>query len=82
MNGSRLSSFRALDDDVGVFGDISFEIESDQNKTFTFYKVDEKSSDLVLVSPVEEKIYEVSIDLKTNTLHKKKLNSDKLIPNA
>lgn len=59
LNGSKLPAFEALDDDAGNFGDVSFTFDLNPENIFEFQKIDRKSSELRLISAVEEKVYEV-----------------------
>ena len=59
LNGSKLPAFEAVDDDAGIFGDVTFAFEPDTQNYFEFEKIDKRFSELHLKSLVEEKVYEV-----------------------
>ncbi|KAG5678221.1 hypothetical protein PVAND_007913 [Polypedilum vanderplanki] len=63
LNSSRLSSFEAIDDDAGIYGDVTFNIQSenDDHIYFELVKFSKKQCDLHVVRDIEEKVYTVSL---------------------
>lgn len=62
INGNNLAPFAAVDDDAGVFGDISFQVtsENEDSNSFEMFKVDRKRSELRVTKQIEERSYVVS----------------------
>jgi hypothetical protein len=61
IDGRTLSPFEALDDDAGMFGDITFEItsENDDYSSFSMVKLNRKQSELRVIKQMEERTYTV-----------------------
>lgn len=62
ITGNTLDPFEAVDDDAGIYGDITFEVTSDteDHTRFEMYKLSSKQSELrVLAGGIEERTYTV-----------------------
>lgn len=59
INGEKLSPFEAVDDDAGIYGDITFEISSnnDDASNFELFKLNRKQSELRVVREIQERTY-------------------------
>lgn len=62
INGNKLDPFVARDDDAGIYGDITFELTSDNNdhQSFAMIKLNRKQSELRAQGELEERTYVVS----------------------
>lgn len=62
INGNTLDPFEAIDDDAGIFGDITYEIVSDteDHTRFEIFKLNRRQSELrVKAGGIEERTYTV-----------------------
>lgn len=61
IDGSKLAPFEALDDDAGIFGDVTFELSSENgdNTHFMMVKLNRKQSELKAKDEIEEGSYNV-----------------------
>jgi hypothetical protein len=57
-----LTPFTAVDDDAGLFGDVTFELESnnEDHLSFDVVKINRKESELRVARQVEQRSYIVS----------------------
>lgn len=58
-----MSYLTAVDDDAGIFGDVDFEVSSDNgddHQNFEILKVDRKQSELRATRKMDERTYVVS----------------------
>lgn len=62
IDGSTLTPFEAIDDDAGIYGDIVFELASDNDDKlfFEMHKLNRKQSELRVTKQIEERSYIVS----------------------
>lgn len=70
IDGTKLQPFEAVDNDAGIFGDIDFEISSNNNdkENFEMFKLNKKHSELrSKTDRIEEKTYFVSLFLCDDT---------------
>lgn len=64
IDGTKLAPFEAIDDDAGIYGDITFEILSnnDDKTNFVMFKLHRKQSELRVRRQIEERTYTVSYE--------------------
>lgn len=72
IDGTAFPLFRAVDDDGGIFGEVSFEIEStlansDDADHFNLLQVDAKTTQLYVQLPIQAKLYHVIISNQYTT---------------
>lgn len=62
INGNKLAPFEAIDDDAGMYGDITFDLLSDNGDhlNFELMKLNRKQSELKALGGIEERSYTVS----------------------
>lgn len=70
MEGTEISPLQAIDNDVGIFGDVSFKIESSNgdHEYFGVQKLNKSHSNLIITQAVEERIYTVMINFNYPTI--------------
>lgn len=61
IDGRQLDPFEAVDDDAGIFGDITFDVDSDNgdHTNFAIVKLNRKQSELRITDQIEERTYTV-----------------------
>jgi hypothetical protein len=64
INGNKMDLFEAKDDDAGAFGDITFQVtsENSDSESFEVIKVNRKQGELRVTREIEERSYLVDGD--------------------
>lgn len=59
IDGNKLRLFEAVDDDAGIYGDVTFQItsENDDSENFEVLKINRKQSELRVTRQIEERSY-------------------------